>query len=152
MSKKTLAVVVAPAAVAPKATQRECAAAWLLAKTQAGRAKHHADAAGRTKLGFLRLAAAMEAGDRPLIEAWAVDADAKNALKAKRRDAKADAPVKAPAKAPTKGKAKSRKAGAKAPAGYADVETAALAYAALVKAGAGETAAAVDALAFLTRR
>ena len=152
MSKKTLAVVVAPAAVAPKATQRECAAAWLQAKTQAGRAKHHADAAGRTKLGFLRLAAAMEAGDRPLIEAWAVDADAKNALKAKRRDAKADAPVKAPAKAPTKGKAKSRKAGAKAPAGYADVETAALAYAALVKAGAGETAAAVDALAFLTRR
>lgn len=148
MSKKPLAVVVAPAAVAPKATQRECAAAWLLAKTQAGRAKHHADAAGRTKLGFLRLAAAMEAGDRPLIEAWALDATAKNALKAKRRVVKADAPVKAP----TKGKAKSRKAGAKAPAGYADVETAALAYAALVKAGAGETAAAVDALAFLTRR
>jgi len=139
-----------PAPTAP-ATQRECAAAWLQAKTQAGRAKHHADAAGRTKLGFKRLAAAMEAGDRPLIEAWALDADAKNALKAKRRDAKADAPVKAPAKAPTKGKAKSRKA-AKAPASYADAETAALAYAALVKAGAGDTAAAVDALAFLTRR
>ena len=149
MSKKPTT----PAPTAP-ATQRECAAAWLQAKTQAGRAKHHADAAGRTKLGFLRLAKAMEAGDRPLIEAWALDAEAKNALKAKRRDAKADAPVKAPAKAPTKGKAKSRKAkaGAKAPASYADAETAALAYAALVKAGAGDTAAAVDALAFLTRR
>ena len=147
MSKKTT-----PAPTAP-ATQRECAAAWLQAKTQAGRAKHHADAAGRTKLGFLRLAKAMEAGDRALVEAWAVDADTKNALKAARR-AKADAPVKAPAKAPTKGKAKSRKAkaGAKAPASYADAETAALAYAALVKAGAGDTAAAVDALAFLTRR
>ena len=144
MSKKPTT----PAPTAP-ATQRECAAAWLQAKTQAGRAKHHADAAGRTKLGFLRLAKAMEAGDRPLIEAWALDADAKNALKAKRRDAKA--PVEAPAKAPTKGKAKSRKA-AKAPASYADAETAALAYAALVKAGAGDTAAAVDALAFLTRR
>jgi hypothetical protein len=150
MSKKPTT----PAPTAP-ATQRECAAAWLQAKTQAGRAKHHADAAGRTKLGFLRLAAAMEAGDRPLIEAWALDADAKNALKAKRRAAKADAPVEAPAKAPTKGKAKSRKAAkapAKAPASYADAETAALAYAALVKAGAGDTAAAVDALAFLTRR
>jgi len=147
MTKKTTP---APAA---RATQRECAAAWLKAKTAAGRGKHLADAQSRPKLGFKRLAAAMEAGDRPLIEAWAVDADAKNALKAKRRDAKADAPVKAPAKAPTKGKAKSRKAkaGAKAPA-YADAETAALAYAALVKAGAGDTAAAVDALAFLTRR
>ena len=148
MSKKPTT----PAPTAP-ATQRECAAAWLQAKTQAGRAKHHADAAGRTKLGFKRLAAAMEAGDRPLIEAWALDADAKNALKAKRRDAKADAPVKAPAKAPTKAKSrKAAKAPAKAPASYADAETAALAYAALVKAGAGDTAAAVDALAFLTRR
>lgn len=149
MSKKTTT----PAPTAP-ATQRECAAAWLQAKTAAGRAKHHADAASRTKLGFKRLAAAMEAGDRALVEAWAVDADTKNALKAARR-AKADAPVKAPAKAP-KGKAKSRKAGAKAPAkapaSYADAETAALAYAALVKAGAGSTAAAADALAFLTRR
>ena len=142
-----------PAPTAP-ATQRECAAAWLQAKTQAGRAKHHADAAGRTKLGFLRLAAAMEAGDRPLIEAWALDADAKNALKAKRRDAKADAPVEAPAKAPTKGKAKSRKAAkapAKAPASYGDVATAALAYAALCKAGAADTPAAAEALAFITR-
>ena len=150
MSKKP--TTPAPAA---RATQRECAAAWLQAKTQAGRAKHHADAAGRTKLGFLRLAAAMEAGDRELVKAWAVDADTKNALKAARRNAKADAPVKAPAKAPTKGKAKSRKAAkapAEAPASYADAETAALAYAALVKAGAGSTAAAVDALAFLTRR
>jgi len=148
MSKKP--TTPAPAA---RATQRECAAAWLQAKTQAGRAKHLADAQSRTKLGFLRLAKAMEAGDRALVEAWAVDADTKNALKAARR-AKADAPVKAPAKAPTKGKAKSRKAkaGAKAPASYADAETAALAYAALVKAGAGDTAAAVDALAFLTRR
>lgn len=151
MSKKKTTPAPAPAT---PATQRGCAAAWLQAKTAAGRGKHLADAKSRTKLGFKRLAAAMEAGDRELVQAWAVDAFTRNSLKAARRDAKADAPVKAPAKAPTKGKAKSRKAAkapAKAPA-YADAETAALAYAALVKAGAGETAAAVDALAFLTRR
>tara|TARA_R100001198_G_C5177067_1_gene175334 strand:- start:305 stop:754 length:450 start_codon:yes stop_codon:yes gene_type:complete len=149
MSKKKTTPAPAPAT---PATQRGCAAAWLQAKTAAGRGKHLADAKSRTKLGFKRLAAAMEAGDRELVQAWAVDAFTRNSLKAARRDA--DAPVKAPAKAPTKGKAKSRKAAkapAKAPA-YADAETAALAYAALVKAGAGETAAAVDALAFLTRR
>ena len=138
----------APVVVAP-ASQRGCAAAWLQAKTAAGRAKHLADAQSRTKLGFKRLAAAMEAGDRELVQAWAVDAFTKNALKAARRDAEADAPAKAPAKA------KSRKAGAKAPAkapaGYPDIATAALAYAALAKAGAADTPAAAEALAFMTR-
>lgn len=145
MSKKTTPapVIVAPARLSAK----QLAAAWQKAKTAAGRAKHLADAKTRTRAKFATLAKAMEANDRAMIAAFAsCHADRVTLVKARKAAAE---PAKAPAKA------KSRKAGAKAPAkapaGYPDVATAALAYAALAKAGAADTPAAAEALAFMTR-
>lgn len=145
MSKKTTPapVVVAPARLSAK----QLAAAWQKAKTAAGKAKHLADAKTRTRAKFATLAKAMEANDHAMIAAFAsCHADRVTLVKARKAAAE-------PAKAPTK--AKSRKAGAKAPAkapaGYPDIATAALAYAALAKAGAADTPAAAEALAFMTR-
>ena len=146
MSKKTLApVIVAPARLSAK----QLAAAWNQAKSPAGKAKHLADAKTRTRAKFATLAKAMEANDHAMVAAFASShGDRVTLVKARKAAAE-------PAKAPTKAKAKSRKAGAKAPAkapaGYPDIATAALAYAALAKAGAADTPAAAEALAFLTR-
>jgi len=145
MSKKTTP---APAIVAPaRLSAKQLAAAWNQAKTAAGKAKHLADAKTRTRAKFATLAKAMEANDHAMVKAFASSHGDRVAL-VKARKAAAE-----PAKAPTK--AKSRKAGAKAPAkapaGYPDIATAALAYAGLCKAGAADTPAAAEALAFITR-
>ena len=126
---------------------KQLAALWQKAKSSAGKAKHLADAKTRTRAKFATLAKAMEANDHAMIAAFASShADRVTLVKARKAAAE---PAKAPAKA------KSRKAGAKAPAkapaGYPDIATAALAYAALAKAGAADTPAAAEALAFMTR-
>jgi len=148
MSKKTTPATVL---VAHKAnpSAKQLAALWQKAKSSAGKAKHLADAKTRTRAKFATLAKAMEANDHAMIAAFASShADRVTLVKARKAAAE-------PAKAPTKAKAKSRKAGAKAPAkapaGYPDIATAALAYAALAKAGAADTPAAAEALAFMTR-
>lgn len=141
MSKKTTTpapVIVAPARLSAK----QLAAAWKQAKSSAGKAKHLADAKTRTRAKFATLAKAMEANDHAMVAAFASShGDRVTLVKARKAAAE---PAKAPAKA------KSRK-GAKAPASYGDVATAALAYAALCKAGAADTPAAAEALAFITR-
>ena len=146
MSKKTTPATVL---VAHKAnpSAKQLAALWQKAKSSAGKAKHLADAKTRTRAKFATLAKAMEANDHAMIAAFASShADRVTLVKARKAAAE---PAKAPAKA------KSRKAGAKAPAkapaGYPDVATAALAYAGLCKAGAADTPAAAEALAFITR-
>ena len=146
MSKKTTPATVL---VAHKAnpSAKQLAALWQKAKSSAGKAKHLADAKTRTRAKFATLAKAMEANDHAMIAAFASShADRVTLVKARKAAAE---PAKAPAKA------KSRKAGAKAPAkapaGYPDIATAALAYAALAKAGAADTPAAAEALAFMTR-
>jgi len=142
MSKKTTP---APVLVAHKAnpSAKQLAALWQKAKSSAGKAKHLADAKTRTRAKFATLAKAMEANDHAMVAAFASShADRVTLVKARKAAAE-------PAKAPTK--AKSRKAPAKAPAGYPDIATAALAYAALAKAGAADTPAAAEALAFMTR-
>ena len=142
MSKKTTPATVL---VAHKAnpSAKQLAALWQKAKSSAGKAKHLADAKTRTRAKFATLAKAMEANDHAMVAAFASShADRVTLVKARKAAAE-------PAKAPTK--AKSRKAPAKAPAGYPDIATAALAYAALAKAGAADTPAAAEALAFMTR-
>lgn len=147
MSKKTTPapVIVAPARLSAK----QLAAAWQKAKTAAGRAKHLADAKTRTRAKFATLAKAMEANDRAMIAAFAsCHADRVTLVKARKAAAE---PAKAPAKAKSRKAKAGAKAPAKAPAGYPDIATAALAYAALAKAGAADTPAAAEALAFMTR-
>jgi len=142
MSKKT--TTPAPVTLTSgNPSAKQLAALWLKAKSSAGKAKHLADAKTRTRAKFATLAKAMEANDHAMVKAFASSHGDRVAL-VKARKAAAE-----PAKAPTK--AKSRKAGAKAPASYGDVATAALAYAALCKAGAADTPAAAEALAFITR-
>ena len=144
MSKKTTPapVIVAPARLSAK----QLAAAWNQAKSPAGKAKHLADAKTRTRAKFATLAKAMEANDHAMVAAFASShGDRVTLVKARKAAAE---PAKAPAKAKSR---KGAKAPAKAPAGYPDIATAALAYAALAKAGAADTPAAAEALAFMTR-
>ena len=144
MSKKNTpaTVVVAPANLSAK----QLAAAWNQAKSPAGKAKHLADAKTRTRAKFVTLAKAMEANDHAMVKAFAsCHADRITLVKARAAAAE-------PAKAPTKAKSrKGAKAPANVPAGYPDIATAALAYAGLCKAGAADTPAAAEALAFITR-